>query len=71
MFRTAFIGSQCGKGDLKAVAHIHVVGPGAGRLSQAYQVQEAIPDRHGGDNIRTNVLSSRERDISSKKRQSI
>ena len=56
MFRTAFIGSQGGERDLEAVAHIHVIGSGAGRLSQAYQVQKAIPDRHDGDNIRTDVL---------------
>jgi hypothetical protein len=61
VFRTTLIGGQRGECDLETVAHIHVVGAGAGRLAQAYQVQETIPDRHFRDNIRTCVLGQEKR----------
>jgi len=49
---------NCGERDLQAVTQIHMIGTRAGRLSQAYQVQKTIPDRHEADCNRTYVLVS-------------
>ncbi len=46
VFRTAFVFSDCGQADLQAVAQFQVIGTRVGRWTLAYQVQEAIPDRH-------------------------
>ena len=58
MFRTAFVLGECGQRNLQAVAQFQVIGTRVGRGTLAYQVQEAIPDRHARDYSRTSVLWS-------------
>ena len=55
IYRTALVLGKCGECSLQAFANL--IRSGTGIRTQAYQGQQAIQDRHGGDYSRTRVLS--------------
>src|SRR5271157_4009894 len=55
IYRTALVLGKCGECSLQAFANL--IRSGTGIRTRAYQGQEAIQDRHGGDYSRTKVLS--------------